>query len=98
MKERFDKLGRRIPDFDRSAASRKAAKTKKEKYGPDFYKRAGRVGGSRSKRGYFGRLKDEGKQAELQKIARKGAETANKIRANKSAVRGRSNNSTAGGQ
>jgi hypothetical protein len=72
MPERRDKLGRRIPEFDRSAASKKGAITQKEKNGPDFHKRIGAVGGRVRKRGHFGTLKDEGKTDELQAIARRG--------------------------
>jgi hypothetical protein len=70
--ERRDKLGRRIPEFDRSAAIKKGNETKKEKYGPDFHKRISAMGGSHRKRGYFGELKDAGKEDELKRLSRKG--------------------------
>jgi hypothetical protein len=42
-----------------SAGAKKGAKTKKEKYGPDFHSRAGSMGARLGTRGYFGKLKDE---------------------------------------
>lgn len=81
MAEKRDKLGRRYPDLDRSAIVKKSEKTKKEKYGPDFHKRVGTVGGSRSKRGYFGTLKDQGKLDELKKLSHQGNEKSNAIQA-----------------
>lgn len=72
MTKRFDKLGRRIPEFDRSAASKKGAITQKEKNGPDFHKRIGAAGGHARKRGHFGNLKDEGKTEELRALAKNG--------------------------
>lgn len=70
MADRLDKLGRRIPQFDRSAAGKKSAKTQKEKYGPDHHSRIGTNGARKRTRGYFGKLKDEGKTAELSSIAK----------------------------
>lgn len=58
MVQRFDSLGRRIPDFDRKAAAKKAQKTREEKYGPDYNKRIGSLGARLGTRGYFGKLKD----------------------------------------
>lgn len=80
MAQRYDKLGRRIPEFDRSAANKQGAKTKKEKYGPDYHAGIGANGGRARKRGYFGKLKDEGKTAELREIQRRGAETTNEAK------------------
>ena len=71
MTDKLDKLGRRIPQFDRSAAGKKSAKTAKERHGTTKYKRARSIAGSRSKRGYFGTLKDEGKIEELKEISKK---------------------------
>lgn len=78
MEDRRDKLGRRIPQFDRSAAGKKAMETLKEKNGTDYPKRIGTNGGRKRTRGYLGRLKDEGKTEELSAIAknaRKARET-----------------------
>lgn len=72
MAEKRDSLGRRYPDLDRSAITKKSEKTKKEKYGPDFHKRAGAIGGRRRTRGYFGKLKDEGKLDELKNLSAQG--------------------------
>lgn len=70
MVRRKDVLGRRITPTDYAARSKKSERTKKEKYGSDFHKRAGSLGGRARKRGYFGRLKDEGKVGELQELAK----------------------------
>lgn len=75
MPVRLDKLGRRIPEFDRSAAAKKAQRKNKENYGTDFHKRSGAVGGHAGKRGYFGALKDAGKTDELHDITSKGGKT-----------------------
>lgn len=86
MTERRDKLGRLIPSFDRSAANKKGAVTKKEKHGDDFYPRIGGDGGrsrSDNKRGYFGLLKDQGKTEELKDLAHRGAIKSNEIQAEK---------------
>lgn len=82
MPIRRDKLGRRIPEFDRSAASKKSAETAKEKYGPDFHARNGAAGGSHRGRGYFGQLKDEGKTEELKALSHQ----ANEVKAQKAAT------------
>jgi hypothetical protein len=58
MEQKYDKLGRRIPQFDRKAAAKKAQKTREERHGPDFNKRIGSMGASLGTRGYFGKLKD----------------------------------------
>lgn len=79
MKEKRDKLGRRIPVFDRSAATKAAVKTTKERHGDDFYRRAGSLGDHSRNRGYFGKLKDEGRVKELKEITRKGSEKSNFI-------------------
>lgn len=52
---------------------------KLEKHGPDFFKRIGAIGGSKRKRGYFGRLKDEGRLDELKAITSKAAQKSNEI-------------------
>lgn len=74
MEDRRDKLGRRIPQFDRSAAGKKAMETLKEKNGTDYPKRIGTNGGRKRTRGYLGRLKDEGKTEELSTIAKNARE------------------------
>lgn len=68
MKERLDKLGRRIPKFDRVAAGKKAAVINKEK-DEHHYSKLGSVGGRRTGRGHFGRLKDEGRIEELREVS-----------------------------
>lgn len=68
-KQKLDKLGRRIPQFDRSKAMKKGALTTKEKHGSDFHKRTGIDGGRARSRGYFGTLKDQGKLDELKAIS-----------------------------
>lgn len=78
---RYDKLGRRIPEFDRSAANKKGAKTRKENHGADVHSRVGRMGASLGTRGYFGKLKDEGKLDELKALSQKGIETREKRKA-----------------
>jgi len=72
MAERFDKLGRRIPAFDRSAAGKKAAATNKEK-NENYYNELGAAGGKHRSRGYFGKLKDEGRIEELRQLASKNS-------------------------
>lgn len=74
MAERRDKLGRRIPEFDRSAAGKKAMDTLKEKNGTDYPKRIGTNGGRMRTRGHFGKLKDEGKTEELKSTSQKAHE------------------------
>jgi len=71
---KVDKLGRKIPEFDRSAANKKGAVTRKELYGTDTHSRAGSVGGRVRTRGYFGKLKDDGQTEELKKLSQKGLE------------------------
>lgn len=73
-KIRYDKLGRRIPEFDRSAAAKKGMKTKEKLYGVDHHKRMVTAGGRVRTRGYFGKLKDEGKTDELRKLSAKAVE------------------------
>lgn len=72
MTDRRDKLGRRIPEFDRSAAGKKAALTNKEK-DEHHYNKLGTVGGKRRTRGYFGKLKDEGRVEELKTLSGKNS-------------------------
>jgi hypothetical protein len=75
MAERRDKLGRRIPEFDRSAAGKKAMQTLKEKNGADYPSRIGTHGGRKRTRGHFGKLKDEGKETELKNLSKEAADT-----------------------
>ena len=75
---KFDSIGRRIPEFDRSAANKKAAKTRKEKHGTDDHARAGAIGGRRRTRGYFGKLKDEGNDTELKRLSKQAQEARKK--------------------
>lgn len=74
---RYDKLGRRIPVFDRKAAGKKTAETVRKKYGDDHYKKIRSKGGKMSTRGYFGKLKEDGNIEELREIQRRGAKTTN---------------------
>lgn len=74
MAERRDKLGRRIPKFDRSAASKKGAKTQKEKYGTDFHARSGASGGRSGRRGGFAHLKAQDPQKHKE-LSSKGGHT-----------------------
>lgn len=87
MIEKRDKLGRRIPQFDRSAAGKKANQTSKERYGDTIQSRHGTTGGRIRTRGYFGKLKAEGKTDELKVLSRKGAEKTNAIKAEKKRTR-----------
>ena len=48
-----------------SLGTKKGKAKKVEQHGPDYFKRIGAIGGRARKRGYFGRLKDEGKLDEL---------------------------------
>lgn len=62
-----------------SESVKRSERTKKEKYGPDFHSRIGAAGGSKRKRGYFGRLKDEGRLDELKAITSKAAQKSNEV-------------------
>jgi hypothetical protein len=77
-KQRFDTLGRRIPNRDYSARTKKI----KEKYGNDFYNNIGTVGGRKRTRGYFGYLKDTDpeKFAEFEEEQRRKAAETNRKR------------------
>lgn len=61
--------------------ARKALITRSKKHGADYYKRIGLAGGRLSTRGYFGKLKDEGRVEELKTLARKGVERSNEVQA-----------------
>lgn len=67
MTDERDTLGRRIPQFDRVAAGKKAAAIHKEK-DERHYSKLGSVGGTRPKRGYFGKLRDDGRIEELRRV------------------------------
>lgn len=82
---RHDSLGRRIPEFDRSAANKKAAATRKEREGDDVYSRIGSLGARHRTRGYFGKLKDEGKLDELKALSDKGV-TARRARRGRDSI------------
>lgn len=62
-----------------SVGASKGNVTKKEKYGPDYHARIGAVGGRARKRGYLGKLKDEGRIEELRALQKKGAENSNRV-------------------
>lgn len=70
---RYDKLGRKIPDFDRSKANKKGADTRRATQGDDIYSIIGRKGGAKSTRGYLGKLKEED-PAKLKEISNQGNE------------------------
>jgi len=76
MTDRTDSLGRKIPVYDRSAAGKKSAVTRKEKHGADVHARAGANGGKRRTRGYFGYLADHGETDKLHAISQKGGQKA----------------------
>jgi len=80
--QKFDKLGRRIPEFDRSAAGKKGVETRKERYGADYQSRIAANGGRHRTRGYLGRLKDSGNTEELKSLSEKArrAREANRDR------------------
>jgi len=73
MEEKRDKLGRRIPQFDRKAAAKKAQITREKNHGPDFNKRIGSMGARLGTRGYFGKLKDTDPQ-KLKEISKAASE------------------------
>lgn len=98
MKQKLDKLGRKIPVFDRSAAAVKANKTNKEKYGTDYHKRIGTSGGHKRTRGYFGHLKDQGKIDELKTISKEAAAKSAANRAKKSKTERQGDTPVSGGR
>ena len=69
---RYDKLGRRIPEFDRSAANKKGAETQRKR-DKDYFKKLAAKGGHASKGGYFKTLKETNPEA-LREISRKAVE------------------------
>lgn len=56
-----------------SKSVKKSNETMKGKYGPDFQSRNGAAGGKSSTRGYFGKLKDEGRTDELKALSLEAA-------------------------
>lgn len=76
---RRDKLGRIIPEFDRTKSGKKAAETAKERYGEDFHKRLAARGGSQKTRGYFGYLKEEDPEG-LKELVKRAGNTPKKPR------------------
>lgn len=78
---RHDSLGRRIPEYDRSAAGKKGAATRKKLYGENIHKEVGAKGGhaSAGNSGYFNRLKESDPE-KLKEISSKGV----KVRLQKS--------------
>ena len=67
-----DSLGRRIPEFDRSAANKKGVETQRRR-DKDYYKKFAKKGGHASKGGYFQKLKETDPEA-LREIGRKAAQ------------------------
>lgn len=63
-----------------SEGTKKGNLKKVEKHGTDYFKRIGAIGGSKRKRGYFGRLKDEGRLDELKSLASQAGKKSNEIR------------------
>lgn len=84
MTDRFDKLGRRIPVYDRSAAGKKSAKTRKEKHGDNDHARAGALGGKHRTRGYFGYLKDNHEEETLRALSQAAREAKKARKAERS--------------
>lgn len=76
MQKKTDKLGRKIPQFDRVAAGKKSVATRKAK-DANYYARIGAIGGRNRTRGYLGKLKDTGDEQTLKSITRRGAEESN---------------------
>lgn len=66
-----------------SIGGKKGNLTRKEKYGDDYFKRIGAIGGRARKRGHFGKLKDEGKIDELKALTQKGAKASNTAQGSK---------------
>lgn len=62
-----------------SESNKKAAATRKKK-NPNVFKEIGALGGAHPKRGYLGKLKDEGRLDELRTITKKGAEATNALK------------------
>lgn len=83
---RYDKLGRRIPDFDRSAANQKGVRTKR-KSDKDYFKKLAAKGGRASKGGYFKTLAETDPET-LKEISRKGiaAQKAKRLEQGKAGV------------
>lgn len=75
MTDRKDSLGRKIPNYDRSAVNKRAAATVKETQGEDFHSRNGTDGGRARKRGYFGTLKDNGQTEKLKELSHQAVES-----------------------
>jgi general stress protein YciG len=71
MNIRHDKLGRRIPDFDRSKANKKGAQTRLSK-DPETFSKMGKARRKTTGKGYFGKLKEKDPEA-LSEISRKAA-------------------------
>lgn len=69
---RRDKLGRKIPDYDRSAARKRGAKTRL-KHDKKAFSKMGKKGGPASTPGYFGRLALEDPE-KLKEISRRAVE------------------------
>lgn len=71
--DKLDKLGRKIPVFDRSAAGKKAAATRKLNEGQNVHTKDGTLGGQKKTRGYFGYLKDTDPE-KLKRLSQEAAE------------------------
>lgn len=69
---KLDKLGRRIPVFDRSAANKKGVETQRKK-DKNYYSKLAAKGGKASKGGYFRTLAEKDPEA-LKEISRKAHE------------------------
>ena len=63
---------RKASSLARKAGDLKRRDTIKEKYGSDFFKRIGRMGGRKRGRGYFGYLKDTNPEA-LKELSRRAS-------------------------
>nr|DAX72327.1 MAG TPA: hypothetical protein [Caudoviricetes sp.] len=69
---------RKASSLARKAGDLKRRETIKERYGSDFFKRIGRMGGRRRGRGYFGYLKDTNPEL-LKKISKRGSEKGHRV-------------------
>lgn len=82
--KKYDKLGRKIPEFDRSTANKRGAQTRLAK-DPEAFSKMGKAHRKKTGRGYFGKLKEESPDT-LREISQQGQ--AARIRTSKADVRG----------
>lgn len=70
---KLDKLGRKIPQFDRKAAGKKAAETRRQKYGEEAIANWGAKGGSAKVDKGFAVTGDAAEAARKRKVAKRHA-------------------------